>query len=163
MQAEGVERRILFIRGVRVMLDSDLAAVYGVSTKRLNEQVKRNLSRFPLDFMFQLTASEKAEVVAKCDHLRCLRFSPHLPQAFTEHGALMLASVLSSPIAVQASVQVVRAFVRLREMLAANRVLARRLAALELKYDARFKYVFDAIRKLTASPKDPPRRIGFRP
>ena len=143
-----VERLILILHGRRVMLDADLARIYGVSTKRLNEQVQRNLDRFPEDFMVQLTAEEKAEVVANCDHLKTLRFSPHLPRAFTEHGAIMLASVLSSPAAVQASVQVVRAFVRLREILSGNKELARRLDALEKRYDVQFKTVFAAIREL---------------
>ncbi len=102
-------------------------------------------------------------MVANCDHLKTLKFSPHLPRAFTEHGALMLASVLSSPIAVSASIQVVRAFVRLREILADNKDLARRLDALEKRYDAQFKTVFVAIRELMATPKEPPRRIGFQP
>src|SRR3974390_3316747 len=113
------------------MLDSDLAELYGVETKRLNEQVRRNLNRFPSDFMFQLTETEKSEVVANCDHLARLKFSPHLPSAFTEHGALMLANVLNSKRAAQTSVQVVRAFVRLRQILASNAGLARKLAALE--------------------------------
>ena len=156
-------RLIFLIRGHRVMLDADLARVYGVSTKRLNEQVQRNRDRFPEDFMFQLTAEEKAEVVANCDHLKGMRFSPHLPRAFSEHGALMLASVLSSPVAVKASVQVVRAFVRLREILSDNKELARRLDALERRYDAQFKTVFTAVRELMGIPKEPPRRIGFQP
>ena len=96
-----IERKILLIRGEKVMLDADLAALYGVTTKRLNEQVKRNRERFPNDFMFQLTEEEKAEVVANCDHLKRLKFSPALPYAFTEHDAIMLASVLNSPLAVQ--------------------------------------------------------------
>src|SRR6478609_6546451 len=100
---ERIERAILFIRGEKVMLDSDLAEIYGVSTKRLNEQVKRNAKRFPSDFMFQLTETEKTEVVANCDHLAKLKFSPHLPYAFTEHGALMLANVLNSERAAQTS------------------------------------------------------------
>jgi len=104
---EKIGRSILFIRGEKVMLDVDLAVLYGVTTKRLNEQVKRNRDRFPEDFMFQLAEKEKAEVVANCDHLKMLKFSPHLPYAFTEHGAIMLATVLSSPVAVQASIQVV--------------------------------------------------------
>src|SRR3970040_1264518 len=108
--ASSVERRILSIRGQRVMLDADLAVLYGVSTRVLNQAVKRNRERFPEDFMFRLTVAEKAEVITNCDHLRPLRFSPALPYAFTEHGAIMLASVLNTPIAVQASVQVVRAF-----------------------------------------------------
>jgi ORF6N domain len=96
-----VENRIQTLRGQRVLLDADLAGLYGVDTKRLNEQVKRNLSRFPLDFMFQLTTEEKAEVVANCDHLAKLKFSKSLPFAFTEHGAIQAANVLSSPEAVQ--------------------------------------------------------------
>lgn len=160
---EDIERRILLIRGFRVMLDADLAVVYGVSTKRLNEQVKRNRRRFPDDFMLRLTPEEKAEVVAKCDHLRMLRFSPNPPAAFTEHGAVMLACVLNSPIAVDASIKVVRAFIRLREMLAGHKDLARRLDGLERKYDSQFSTVFDAIRKLMTPPKEKPRRIGFRP
>ncbi len=146
--AEIIEKKILLIRGEKVMLDADLAELYGVTTKRLNEQAKRNSDRFPADFMFQLTAEEKSEVVANCDHLKQLRFSHVFPYAFTEHGAIMLASVLNSPIAVQTSVQVVRAFVRLRQMLASNVEMARKLAALERKYDSQFKVVFDAIRQL---------------
>lgn len=157
-----LERRILLIRGYKVMLDLDLADVYGVPTKRLNEQVKRNRTRFPEDFMFQLIPEEKTQVVANCDHLRRLKFSATLPYAFTEHGALMLASVLSSPAAVQASIQVVRAFVRLREILSNHKELAERLAEMESKYDAQFKVVFDAIRELMEPPPVPLRpRIGF--
>jgi hypothetical protein len=123
---ERIERAILSIRGEKVMLDSDLAQLlYGVPTKVLNQAVKRNLSRFPPDFMFQLTKTEKAEVVTNCDHLIHLKFSSNLPYAFTEHGALMLANVLNSERAAQTSVMVVRAFVRLRQMLASNAELAR--------------------------------------
>ncbi len=159
---EPIERRILLIRGEKVMLDTDIASLYGVSTKRLNEQVKRNRSRFPQDFMFQLNEKEKAEVVANCDHLKQLKFSPTLPYAFTEHGAIMLATVLNSPVAVAASIQVVRAFVRLRQMLASNAELARKLEALEKKYDAQFKVVFDAIRQLMTPPETKKKKIGFR-
>ena len=162
LTVEHVVEMILVLRGQRVMLDTDLARVYGVSTKRLNEQVKRNRARFPADFMFQLTPDEKAEVVANRDHLRSVKFSPVHPHAFTEHGALMLASVLNSPVAVAASIQIVRAFVHLREMLAAHKDLARKLEALERKYDAQFKVVFDAIRELMAPPTPSRRRIGFR-
>jgi hypothetical protein len=160
--AEVIENKILLIRGEKIMLDADLAALYGVTTKRLNEQVKRNVDRFPEDFMFQLTEKEKAEVVANCDHLKRLRFSPTLPYAFTEHGAIMLASVLNSPAAVQASIQVVRAFVKLRQMLASNAELARKLNTLEKKYDSQFKIVFDAIRQLMTPPEKPKRKIGFQ-
>jgi hypothetical protein len=112
------------------MIDADLAALYGVTTKRLKEQVRRNPDRFPRDFMFELTSEEKFGVVVNCDHLARLRFSPYLPYAFTEHGALTLANVLNSPGAVQVSVQIVRTFVRLREMLLSNIELARKLEAL---------------------------------
>jgi hypothetical protein len=157
-----IERKILLIRGEKVMLDVDLAALYGVTTKRLNEQVKRNRERFPNDFMFQLTEEEKAEVVANCDHPKRLKFSPTLPYAFTEHGAIMLASVLNSPIAVQTSVLVVRAFVKLWEMLATHKDLAKKLEEIEKKYDAQFKVVFDAIRELMRPPETKRRKIGFR-
>jgi len=158
---ERIERSILLIRGEKVMLDLDLAAIYGVTTKVLNQAVKRNSSRFPSDFMFQLTAIEKNEVVTNCDHLARLKFSPHLPYAFTEHGALMLANVLNSEKAANTSVMVVRAFVKLRQMLASNAELARKLATLEQKYDAQFKVVFDAIRQLMSPPAKPKREIGF--
>jgi hypothetical protein len=158
---ERIERSILQIRGEKVMLDLDLASIYGVTTKRLNEQVKRNSSRFPSDFMFQLSEMEKAEVVANCDHLARLKFSPHLPYAFTEHGALMLANVLNSESAANTSVMVVRAFVKLRQMLATNAELARKLDAMEKKYDAQFKVVFDAIRQLMSPPEPKRREIGF--
>src|SRR3990172_3174314 len=159
---ELIEKKIYLIRGHKVMLDTDLAILYGVTTKRLNEQVKRNHDRFPEDFMFQLNEKEKAEVVANCDHLRRLKFSPKFPYAFTEHGAIMLAAVLNSPIAVQASIQVVRVFVSLRKMLASNTELSRKLDALEKKYDYQFKIVFDAIRQLMAAPEPREKKIGFR-
>jgi len=158
---ERIEQTILFIRGEKVILDLDLAVIYGVTTKALNQAVKRNEARFPLDFMFQLTENEKLEVVTNCDHLARLKFSPYLPYAFTEHGALMLANVLNSERAAQTSVQVVRAFVKLRQMLASNAELARKLAAMEKKYDAQFKVVFDAIRQLMSPPEKPKREIGF--
>ena len=159
---ERIERCILLIRGEKVMLDSDLAALYGVETKRLNEQVRRNLTRFPPDFMFQLTAQETESLrsqIATSKEGRGGRRYP--PFAFTEYGALMLANVLNSERAAQASVQVVRAFVRLRQMLASNSELARKLEGLEKKYDHQFKVVFDAIRQLM-SPVEPKRsEIGF--
>jgi hypothetical protein len=160
--AERIERSILLFRGEKVMLDADLASLYGVTTKRLNEQIRRNLARFPADFVFQLTAEEKAEVVANCDHLARLKYSSVLPYAFTEHGAIMAANVLSSERAVAASVMVVRAFVRLRQILSSHAELARQLKEMEKTYDAQFKQVFSAIRSLMMPP--PPRdgsRIGF--
>ena len=162
--AERVESRILLIRGQKVLLDADLAKLYGVTTKRLNEQVKRNRDRFPDDFMFQLTPDEKAEVVANCDHLQGLKFSPAFPYAFTEHGAIMAASVLNTRRAIEMSAFVVRAFVRLREVLAAHKELAAKLAALERKvanHDKHIRALFDAIRQLMAPPEKPRKRIGF--
>ena len=131
-----IPARIMTIRGQKVMIDADLAELYGVPTKRLNEQVRRNAARFPLDFMFQLTQLEKTEVVANCDHLAKLKFSKSLPFAFTEHGAIQAANVLSSSQAVEMGIYVVRAFVRLRELVAAHHDLAKRLADLEEKTEA---------------------------
>lgn len=157
-----IERSILLIRGQKVMLDSDLAILYGVSTKRLNEQVKRNSGRFPWDFMFQLTFLEKTEVVANCDHLQKLKFSTALPYAFTEHGALMLANVLKSKQAINTSILVVRTFVKLRHLLASHAALAHKLNLLEKKYDRRFRVIFETIHQLMkpSEPKSQP--IGFR-
>jgi hypothetical protein len=159
-----IERSILFLRGQRVILDADLANLYGVTTKRLNEQVRRNRGRFPEDFMFRLTADEKAEVVANCDHLSRLRFSPALPYAFTEHGVIMAASVLNTPRAIEASIFVVRAFVKLREMLAAHKELARKLEELEARlgeHDEQIEAIFEAIRQLMVPPEQPRKKIGF--
>src|SRR6267143_519013 len=158
---ERIQKVILLIRSEKVILDADLATLYGVSTKRLNEQVKRNRGRFPDDFMFQLTNEEKAEVVANCDHLKRLKFSPNLPYAFTEHGTIMAANVLNSERAVHASVAVVRAFIRLRAMISSNAELSRRLDDLEGKYDRQFKVVFDAIRQLMSPPVPARKQIGF--
>ena len=161
---ERIESRILLIRGHKVMLDSDLAELYGVTTKRLNEQVKRNRERFPGDFMFKLTPKEKEEVVANCDHLQRLRFSPALPYAFTEHGAIMAASVLNSRRAIEISVYVVRAFVKLREMLRTHKELARKLAELEKRiegHDEEIIALFEAIRQLMEPPEKSTKRIGF--
>ncbi|MGB5985739.1 MAG: ORF6N domain-containing protein [Desulfobacterales bacterium] len=161
-----IRQRILLIRGVKVMIDADLAEAYGVPTRRLNEQVRRNLNRFPGDFMFQLTVEEKKEVIANCDHLEKLKFSKALPLAFTEHGAIMAASVLNSPKAVEVSVFVVRAFVQLRETIAEHKELARKIAKLERKlgdHDEQIMAIIEAIKQLM-DPKPPPktRRIGFR-
>jgi hypothetical protein len=160
---ERVEGLILLLRGQKVILDSDLAALYGVSTKRLNEQVKRNKERFPADFMFQLSREEKKEVVANCDRLEKLKFSPNLPYAFTEHGAIMAASVLNSKRAVAVSVYVVRAFVKLREALGAHKELARKLEKIEKKLQAHDKQISVLIYHLIPPPgagqKEP---FGFR-
>ena len=139
--SERIEQSILLIRGHKVMLDADLAQLYGVPTKVLNQAVKRNKNRFPPDFMFQLTEAEKDGVVTVCDHLRRLRFSPSLPHAFTEYGAIMLATVLNSQRAIEASIYVVRAFVRLREALATHRAVARKLAELERRIESHDEHI----------------------
>jgi hypothetical protein len=128
-----IENSILLIRGQKVMIDADLAQLYGVPTKALNQAVKRNAQRFPQDFMFQLTPAEKQEVVTNCDHLARSKFSKSLLFAFTEHGAIQAANVLNSEQAVEVGVYVVRAFVRLREMIVTNKELALRLDDLENK------------------------------
>lgn len=171
-----VESRILVIRGQRVMIDADLAELYGVPTKALNQAVKRNAARFPEDFMFRLSPEEKQEVVTNCDHLAKLKFSKVLPFAFTEHGAIQAANVLASPQAEEMGVYVVRAFVRLREVLTSSRELAAKLDALEHKTEllslqhetfagntrAQLKQVFEALRQLMAPPPAPPKQpIGF--
>lgn len=159
--APPIEARILWLRGEKVLLDADLAELYGVPTKRLNEQVRRNQERFPADFAFRLTRIEKEEVVANCDHLARLKFSPQLPWAFTEHGALMAANVLNSSAAIRVSLEIARIFVRLRRMLATHAGLGRKLDALERRYDAQFRSVFDALRALMAETAKSKRRIGF--
>ncbi len=170
-----IEARILTVRGLRVMVDADLAALYGVPTKRLNEQVRRNRDRFPGDFLFQLTAAEKAEVVANCDHLSRLRFSKALPYAFTEHGAIQAANVLASSQAVEMGIHVVRAFVQLRQASSLHADLAERLAELEDRTDGlelahdtfsrntrnQLRQIFEAIRALTSPPEPHKRPIGF--
>jgi len=170
-----IEGRIQVVRGLRVMIDVDLAALYGVPTKRLNEQVKRNRDRFPADFLFQLTAAEKAEVVANCDHLSKLKFSKVLPYAFTEHGAIQAANVLASSQAVEMGIYVVRAFVHLREAASVHADLAKRLSDLEMKTESlelshdtfsrntrlQLKQLLEAVRELMAPPDPPKRPIGF--
>ncbi|MBK9990242.1 MAG: ORF6N domain-containing protein [Verrucomicrobia bacterium] len=162
---EPIQSNILILRGVRVILDADLARLYGVATKRLNEQVKRNVKKFPEDFMFQLTPEEKAEVVAKCDHLKNLRFAKSLPYAFTEHGAIQAANILASDSASEMSVHVVRAFVRLRLLVVNHKAIATKLAELDAKvgaHDEQLAAVIAAIRQLT-TPDEPRhrRKIGF--
>jgi hypothetical protein len=161
---EQIAHAIRVIRGEKVMLDADLADLYGVSTKRLNEQVRRNGRRFPRDFMFRLSPAEARVLRSQfATSSRQHGGRRSRPFVFTEHGAIMLASVLDSEVAVQGSIQVVRAFVRARRLLVSHADLARKLSAMESKYDAQFKVVFDAIRELMSPHVRAPRRIGFRP
>ena len=161
-----IQRRILLVRGEKVVLDVDLAEFYGVTTKRLNEQVKRNKGRFPEDFAFRLTLGERTEVVAKCDHLSKLKYSSTLPYAFTEHGALMAASVLSTQRAVEMSVFVVRAFVGMRQAIAQHKELANRLGLLErhlADHNSKILTLLEAVKQLMAPSEVPrKRRIGFQ-
>src|SRR5437762_8077724 len=159
-----LENAIHLIRGQRVMLDSDLAAIYGTSTMRLNEQCKRNRKRFPDDFAFVLTREEFTSLISQNAISRSHGGRRSLPVAFTEHGAIMLASVLNSDVAVQASVRVVRAFVKLREMVAGNAGLAAKLVELERRLDSHDESIanlFQAIRQLLTPPTKPKREIGF--
>jgi hypothetical protein len=160
-----VERCILPIRGEKVILDADLASLYGVTTKALNQAVRRNAARFPGDFAFLLTPEEKTEVVTNYDHLRRLRFSPVSPRAFTEHGALMVATILNSPRAVAMTVYVIRAFVKMRGALAANAAILKRLAEIDktlLIHDVALREIFEKLRPLLAPPPPPPKpEIGF--
>jgi len=162
---ERIEKIIIQIKGQKVIIDADLARIYGVTTKRLNQAVKRNINRFPADFLFQLTDREKNEVVTNCDHLSILKYSPHLPFAFTEHGAIMAASVLNSDRAIQVSVYVVRAFIRLREMVSTHKELAQKLIELEGKleiHDAEIQSLIKAFRQLMAPPSPSRKKIGFQ-
>src|SRR3990167_1101816 len=159
-----IATRILLIRNQKVMLDADLAELYSVPTKALNQAVKRNPARFPKDFMFQLTEAEKREVVTNCDHLHKLKFSRTLPFAFTEHGAIQAANVLNSPQAVEMGVYVVRAFIRLRELIASNKELAQRLEELEQRmehkldsHDQAITGLIKTLRQLM-TPPEPKRR-----
>jgi uncharacterized protein YciW len=170
-----IEARIQVVRGLRVMIDADLAEQYGVPTKALNQAVKRNAARFPTDFVFRLDVAEKTEVVTKCDHLSNLKFSRALPFAFTEFGAIALANVLASSQAVEMGIYVVRAFVHLRQAASLHADLAQRLAELEekterleLSHDTfsrntrnQLRQVFEAIRELTMPPEPVRRPIGF--
>ena len=160
-----IQNRILLIRGEKVIVDSDLAEFYGVSTKVLNQAVRRNKERFPEDFMFQLNKSEKNEVVTNCDHLERLKFSPFNPLVFNEHGALMAASILNSASAIELSLFIVRAFVALRRAVSEHKELSGKISQLERKladHDDHIIAIMKAIKDLV-DPKPIPRkrRIGF--
>ncbi len=159
--AEAIERKILFLRGQKVILDADLAELYGVPTKLFNQAVRRNSQRFPEDFMFQLTNQELANLRLQFVTSRRHGGRRYLPLAFTEQGVAMLSSVLNSERAISVNIEIMRAFVRLRQILSSNKELSRRLDELEKKYDNHFKVVFDAIRQLMAPPVNKPIKIGF--
>jgi hypothetical protein len=158
--SETIERKILLIRRHKIMLDKDLAALYGVTTGNLNKAVTRNLDRFPDDFMFQLTKEEFKNLIF---HFGTSSWggTRKTPRAFTEQGIAMLSSVLHSERAIQVNIQIMRAFIKLRQILASHKELAHKLEKLEKKYDTQFRIVFDAIKKLMAPTKKPRRKIGF--
>lgn len=157
-----IHRRIFLIRREKVMMDRDLAELYRVPTKVLNQAVKRNIERFPDGFMIQLTKAERDELVTNCDRFEKLKHSTSFPYAFTEQGVAMLSSILKSKRAIQVNIQIMKTFVELRKMFAENRELAKRIDELEKKYDRQFRVVFEALRQLS-SPSEPPKReIDFR-
>ncbi len=157
---ETIEQKILLIRGQKVMLDCDLSDLYEIETKVLKRAVKRNKERFPEDFILRLTKQEFDNLRF---HFGTSRWGGHryLPYAFTENGVAMLSSVLNSPRAIQVNIQIMRTFTKLREIIAANKDLSRRLDELEKKYDSQFRVVLDAIRSLVSTPEKPKRKIGF--
>ncbi|OHB72380.1 MAG: DNA-binding protein [Planctomycetes bacterium RBG_16_43_13] len=160
---EIINSKILIIRGKKVMLDRDLAGLYGVDTRALNQAVRRNINRFPEDFMFQLTKEEmdnwKSQIVISNKDKMGLRKRPY---AFTENGVAMLSSVLNSERAISVNIQIMRTFTKIREMLATHKELKQKIEEMERKYDAQFKIVFDAIRQIMAPPETKEKKIGFR-
>jgi hypothetical protein len=163
---ERVENRIFLIRGQKVMLDRDLAQLYGVLTKRLNEAVRRNAERFPEEFMFQLSKQEKSELVANCDRFPTLKHSTSLPYAFTEHGVAMLSSVLNSEQAIRVNIMIIKTFVRLRQTLALHQELANKFRELENRVDGHESAILqlvEDIKRIVQFEEKPTRRIGFRP
>ena len=151
---EVIMNKVFIIRNQRVMIDADMAELYGVTTKRLNEAVKRNSTRFPIDFMFQLTMKEKDELVANCDHLKKLKFSPYLPNAFTEHGAVMLASVLNSEQAINVNIQIVRIFNKMREMMLLHKDLMLEMQKINNKlteHDDKILLIFEYLKQFEES------------
>jgi ORF6N domain-containing protein len=164
VRVETIQRTVIALRGHNVIIDADLAVAYGVTTRALKQAVKRNIRRFPPDFRFQLTKTEQEEVITNCDHLRNLKFASARPWAFTEHGAMMAASVLNSPRAVEMSVFVVRAFIRLRDTARNQTALLANIDALERRvtgHDQDIEEMFLSLRRLINPPRKPRRQIGF--
>ncbi len=158
---EKIETRIFFIRGKKVMIDKDLAELYKVETKVLNQSVKRNIKRFPADFMFQLTKHERDELVTNCDRFEKLKHSTSLPYVFTEQGISMLSTVLNSERAINVNIQIMRTFTKIREMIETHKDLKTKIDNMEKKYDKQFQIVFEAIKRLIEPEVKPKRKIGF--
>lgn len=162
---ERIENKIFVIRSQKVMIDRDLAELYGVETKYLNRQVRRNIDRFPTEFMFVLTNEEKHELVTNWHRFNKLKHSTVLPYAFTEHGVAMLASVLNSEKAVKISILIIKTFIKLKQILSTHKELAKKLNNLERKvayHDSDIKGIFEVIRKLMTIPEKPIKKYGFR-
>jgi len=165
LSIEVIQSKIFIIRDVKVMLDRNLADLYGVKVYRLNEQVKRNKKRFPPDFIFQLTKKEKNELIANCDRFESLKHSTTNPYAFAEQGVAMLSSVLNSERAISVNIQIMRAFTQLRKLLSSQEKILNRIDELERKYlehDAEIHNIFEVIRQLITEDKKPKRKIGFK-
>jgi len=157
--------KIILIRGQQVMISNDLAELYGVTTKRLNEQVKRNIKRFPQHFMFQLNEQEKDKVVAICDHLQNIKYSPYLPYAFTEYGTVMLANILYSDRAIHASIRIVEIYIKIRENILSNKDLLLKMEQLEKRMgdqDEKIVLVFKYLKSFIDTKDKPRKRIGFK-
>lgn len=159
--SEVIERKILMIRGQKVMLDKDLAMLYGVTTGNLNKAVNRNLDRFPDDFMFQLTKEEFESLIFHFG-ISSWGGTRKLPRAFTEQGVAMLSSVLRSKRAIYVNIQIMRTFTKLREIIATHKDLKRKIEEMEKKYDQQFKVVFEVINRLLKPPSEPKKKIGFQ-
>ena len=162
---EVIMNKIILIRDQKVMVNNDLAELFGVTTKRLNEQVKRNIKRFPGNFMFQLTENEKAKVVANCDHLQKLKYSPYLPYVFTEHGTIMLANVLNSDLAIQVSIRIVEIYVRMREFVLTNKEILLKVEELEKrigKQDESIAQVLNHLKRFIEFQDMPRKQVGFK-
>jgi hypothetical protein len=158
---ESIERRIFSLRGEKIMIDRHLAEMYGVETRILNQAVKRNIKRFPLEFMFQLNRKERDEVITICDDLIPLKFARTMPFAFTEHGVAMLSSVLNSERAIRVNIEIIKAFVKLRKLLVRHKDLKKKIEEMESRYDEQFRVVFEAIRQLLVEDEKPRKKIGF--
>ena len=162
---EVIISKIILIRGQKVMIDNDLAEIYGVTTKRLNEQVKRNIKRFPAKFMFQLTEKEKEKVVANCDHLRNIKYSPYLPYVFTEHGSVMLANVLNSDRAIQASIRIVEIYIKMRELVLTHKDILLKLEQMEKRVgtqDENIAMILQYLRKFIDIREKPRKAVGYK-
>jgi len=163
---EAIMKKIILIRGQKVMISNDLAELYGVTTKRLNEQVKRNIKRFPQHFMFQLTEQEKDKVVANCDHLENIKYSHYLPYVFTEHGTVMLANLLNSDRAIQVSIRIVEIYIKMREYILTNKDLLQKIEQLEKRVDnqdEKIVLVFNYLKRFIEVQEKPRKRVGFKP